>query len=86
MASVKLAVWNMEWLNKLFETADDDSAQFIPDDAKRDRDRKHTIGERKALISKGLHHIDADVLRKTDDQTPYYEISDHFPVVGTISL
>ena len=63
MATIKLAVWNMEWLNKLFKSGTvNDDAEFKPDADKPEKDSKHTVGERKALLSAGLHRIDADVI------------------------
>ncbi|MGP1352520.1 MAG: endonuclease/exonuclease/phosphatase family protein [Parasphingopyxis sp.] len=62
MTDIRLAVWNMEWLNNLFTTDDNDDVIFKPDDEDGDRSGKHTVGERKALIGSGLVHIDADLV------------------------
>ena len=63
MASIKLAVWNMEWLNKLFKSGGNhDSAAWKPDTDKPQKDSKHTVGERKALLKAGLQRIDADIV------------------------
>lgn len=63
MSEIRLAVWNMEWLNKLFQSGSVDvPAVFKPDDERTDGKTGPLVGERKALLRQGLDHIDADLI------------------------
>ena len=45
MATIKLAIWNMEWLNKLFKSgSNNESAEWKPDTDKPEKDSKHSVG------------------------------------------
>lgn len=61
MATAKLVVWNLEWINKLFVGKDEGPA-LKPDDALPEKTSKHTVGERLELIAKGLKVVDPDIL------------------------
>ena len=60
MTEIKLAVWNMEWLDKLFLSASNGGPGFKPDDIKPEASAGHTVGERKEMLAKGLAKLDAD--------------------------
>lgn len=60
MTEIKLAVWNMEWLNNLFTGGSaDESSRFKEDDVEVGG---ATVGERKAMIARGLAHLDAELM------------------------
>lgn len=60
MGTMRMAVWNMEWLNRLFTGGDD--SRFKPDDATPDSRSRVTVGERKAGLVQGLAALDADLV------------------------
>lgn len=64
MSDIKLAVWNMEWLNSLFKSGTAETeAEFKADDRGGDfGGGGRSVGERKALISQGLADLDADMI------------------------
>lgn len=63
MGEVKLVSWNMEWLNDLFVSQEGGAAAaWRPDDAVPQHDKSTTVGERKALLQRGLEHLNADVI------------------------
>lgn len=65
---MKLAVWNLEWLNDMVTSDDDGRAVLKPGDTRVRgpkppwQTQNPTVAERSALISKGLADLDADAL------------------------
>src|SRR5262245_15216952 len=63
MGQIKLASWNMEWLNDLFIAGSSGSPPaFRPDEDVPQHDAKTTVGKRKIGLGRGLAHLDADVM------------------------
>ncbi|MEM7709916.1 MAG: hypothetical protein AAF264_04045 [Pseudomonadota bacterium] len=61
MGTARLAVWNMEWLNRLFVSGNGPAA-FKPDDERPDGRGRVTVGERKADLGRGLAALDTDLV------------------------
>jgi endonuclease/exonuclease/phosphatase family metal-dependent hydrolase len=60
MGTIRLAVWNMEWLNRLFTGGGDST--FKADDDRPDSRSRETVGERKAKLAQGLAALDAEIV------------------------
>ncbi len=61
MTEIKLAVWNMEWLNNLFVSGNGPAA-FKGDDDNADREGKTKVGDRLAKLQLGLQTVNADLI------------------------
>jgi endonuclease/exonuclease/phosphatase family metal-dependent hydrolase len=62
LGQIKLVCWNMEWLNDLFVADSAGAVAFRPDSEAPQHNAKTTVGERKALLRRGLAHLDADAM------------------------
>jgi endonuclease/exonuclease/phosphatase family metal-dependent hydrolase len=62
LGQIKLASWNMEWLNDLFVADGAGAVAFRLDSEAPQHNAKTTVGERKALLRRGLAHLGADAM------------------------
>ena len=61
MDAIRIAVWNMEWMNDLF-TSNDQAPAFRPDDEEPAHSSGTTIKQRRDDLSGMLKELDADVV------------------------
>jgi endonuclease/exonuclease/phosphatase family metal-dependent hydrolase len=63
LPDLKFLLWNMEWMNDLFVSGEeDDPAEFMPDDAVPSHHRGTTVRERRAHLSGALDELAPDVI------------------------